>query len=87
MDVIEKAARALATLECATWDAQHFGETPCGQEPEDMRRGYRDQARAVLLAIREPSEGMKVHGSNYTSNDYEDAECCWQAMIDAALTE
>lgn len=62
----------------------------------DEQRAERiDQARAVLLAIREPSEGMgqamiditgdthfqKLDGSSYAQADV------YKAMIDAALTE
>jgi hypothetical protein len=84
MDVIEKAARALCL----------HGKVPglwTDAEREDYfvknRASYEGEVRAVLLAIREPSEAMKAFGSSYTSSDYESAADCWQAMIDRALSE
>lgn len=51
-------------------------------------------ARAVLEAIREPSEGMCVaggenivHSDGQTEPDTDAAKSVWQAMIDAALSE
>lgn len=43
-------------------------------------------ARAVLTAMREPTESMMAAGVIESSNWMED-DCreCWQAMIDAAL--
>lgn len=51
-----------------------------------------DAARAVLRAIREPSEGMMCNGGVQTYPDpFDDgmdcAEAVWQAMIDTALGE
>lgn len=63
-------------------------------------KDYRAMARAVLQAIREPSEAMTpeegvfagfshdsdgVEDNNYITS--EEARYAWQAMIDAALEE
>lgn len=50
------------------------------------------RVRAVLTAIREPSEGMVRAGDDAITYHPEDIICnqsepCWQAMIDAALAE
>ena len=49
----------------------------------------RDLARAVLTAIREPSEGMVLDGISASDDRFSDgsASTIWQAMIDAALAE
>ncbi len=44
-------------------------------------------ARAVLTAIREPSEGMQVAGYGECHHPKDIPEHIWQAMIDAALSE
>lgn len=46
-------------------------------------RIYVPQARAVLMAIREPSDAMNNAGSRWAEN----ASLTWQSMIDAALGE
>lgn len=59
------------------------------------QRQYLDEARAVLQAIREPSEAMVSsahHGIEFSDglseSEYKDAPiACWQAMVDAALSE
>jgi hypothetical protein len=55
----------------------------------------RNAVRAVLTAIREPSEGMEDHGQGAILErwvkaegpDVDSAKASWQAMIDAALAE
>lgn len=62
---------------------------------ENVRETFRRRARAVLTAIREPSEGMIVKGQQTVMEhwqrddgpDEDSAEQAWQAMIDAALSE
>lgn len=58
---------------------------------DDWKAG--EIVRAVLLAIREPSEGMKTAGA-YQLNEgahldasLKDVAFAWQIMIDAALEE
>lgn len=55
-----------------------------GEDFETFRGIYIDVARAVLTAIREPSEGMWDAGDAVCDNN---AIGAWQAMIDAALEE
>jgi hypothetical protein len=80
MDVIEKAARAVyATYEARPLYAQ--GQMN-GLIAEEL-------VRAVLLAIREPSEAMVAAGTEDSGidgyvNDFHPI-VPWQAMIDAAL--
>jgi len=52
-ELIEKMARALAAHDLADWDAAHFGLTPNGETPDEMREHYRDVATAALAAMRE----------------------------------
>jgi hypothetical protein len=74
--VIERAARAAADANQEAYD-----EAPLL---------YQEIARAVLLAIREPSEGM-VRAHNEAEDCFDDhrrqAMVDWQAMIDKALEE
>jgi hypothetical protein len=87
MDVIEKAARALAgwTPNVTRW------EDVC-HDPKDakaLQASYRNNVRVVLLAIREPSEAMVAAGTEDSGidgyvNDFHPI-VPWQAMIDAAL--
>lgn len=48
-------------------------------------------ARAVLSAIREPNKAMEIAGMNalpaFEAPLQADASDCWQAMVDAALSE
>jgi hypothetical protein len=93
MTPLEKAARALAKVQSGTdeWDAydQAFQETLI------------EAVRAVLQAIREPSEVMVEAGavdvysqtyadhmeSEVREDDRRIAQNVWCEMIDAALTE
>jgi hypothetical protein len=85
MTPLEKAARALAKVQSGTdeWDAydQAFQETLI------------EAVRAVLQAIREPSEGM-IEAALLRETEWDTdsirREChanAWVTMIDAALTE
>lgn len=85
--IIERAARAV-------W--AEVGPSNSGWTFEQDREDCEEIARAVLQAIREPSEGMITEGA-YTipcggggeigPPNERDALNCWQAMIDAALEE
>jgi hypothetical protein len=64
-------ARALCAEADGNWIARNYNETPSGEDPEDMRAGYRAQAAAVLSAIEamgavvvpvEATEGMSDAG-------------------------
>lgn len=54
-----------------------------GGELDQLR--LREAARAVLVAIREPSKKM-VDAAYWAAHD-ESAEAVWQKMIDTALSE
>lgn len=102
-EMVEKVAAELA---------EQLGCTTCGGElittPDGLSDAWLDigridlfeVARAVIAAIREPTDAMKRAGENgpttmsygdesstfaYISKD--DAESAWQTMIDAALAE
>lgn len=96
MTPLERAARALCELEGR--DPDEVVGTEGAEYPFwHVRRGA---VRAVLTAIREPSEGMMKPGTLF-SHFYHDADGlednayfesgeakrCWQAMIDALLAE
>lgn len=78
MTPLERAARALAE----TYNRHRIPGAPDnpGADPVD----YED-ARAVLRAIREPSEGMVQVGCS--GGDWPYAADTWSAMIYAALEE
>jgi len=89
MDMIERAARALCYVDKDyQWCAMNCAKK--GQCVGDLAQLELSQARAVLMAIREPSEGMMdagrdmltERGCNPLTGDESE---CWQAMIDAAL--
>lgn len=56
-------------------------------EGEHHKDNYVRAARAVLTAIREPSEGMQAAGYGECHHPKDIPEHIWQAMIDAALSE
>lgn len=73
---MERAARAIQQ-----WHHENGKLRPSLQEAEG-------QARAVLQAIREPSEEMNTAGMEVTGDKLGDhVQSTWQAMIDAALAE
>lgn len=87
---LERAARALASYRYEHGaDCQGLVRL---QWVEKFWRYYVPEARAVLMAVREPSEDMKKAGSlapNYIE-DQSSARGCgniFTAMIDAALGE
>lgn len=90
---LEECARALCELEGGKWDARHMGETMSGNDPEDARENYREQARAVISCLMEPDETMlkefrlwdAVSGPSYGSDDY--AVESLRAMLQSVLDE
>jgi hypothetical protein len=80
MDIIERAARALASLNDGNYD-------------EEQWEMYVPDVHAVLAAIREPDEGMIEAGLGSCAIGWPDAECrdvlpeIWMAMIDKILRE
>lgn len=87
---IDRAARALALSQC--------GEDCFDALEPEAQEALRENVRAVLLAIREPSEGMGDAGRDVTGGypyapheipklGYLQVHMIWHAMIDAALSE
>lgn len=83
--MLERAARALALLQGAEWDARSAMETPGGERPDEMRSGFLDQARAVLMAVREPDGDMLGAGDKVFNHGCHGST--WTAMIDAILAD
>lgn len=67
-EMIERIARAICAAESA---------------PDEAWPSYQGHARAALLAVREPNEGMIERGWVYTSRN--EVVKGFKAMIDAAL--
>jgi len=89
MTPIERAARILYDAVQPEWDWNDPGAEP-------LRRKYRENARAVIAALREPSELMIEAGAEIIrhigpdeSNDafFNDAANTWRLMVDSALAE
>lgn len=74
-EMIERAARAM----CIAADFNEAGTDFHGP----MGKYWRDMARAVITAIREPTEGMMADPRVRGDDDIE----AWHAMIDAILAE
>lgn len=90
MTPLERAARALWAENGKPY---HMDDASPSMTIPDARPDWQrflPQARAVLQAIREPSEAMVVKGTDayVTMGHYRvDSKDCWQLMIDAALEE
>jgi len=86
MNIIERAARAL-------WEADGsptIAVMPSPNQTVAYRPDwpkYYEKARAVLLAIREPSEAMRSAAIANNGIGPHTATVVWQAMIDAAMGE
>jgi len=78
MTPLERAARDLAKALGGDFDESLGGEI-------EWKEDYMNAVRAVLLAIREPSEGMIEAGS--AGGDWPWSKGTFQAMIDKALEE
>lgn len=80
MSILRKAAQALAK-------AQSGGDDFDGLD-EDLQETLIGEVRAVLLAIRKPTEEMLSAGAVGSGEDSKGvAYGAWEAMIDAALAE
>ena len=89
MTPIERAARAMYATVQPEWD----WDDP---DAEPLRRMYRDNAKAAILALKEPSDAMVDAGAdvigsiNKAESDFavrDDTKSVWNMMIDAALGE
>jgi hypothetical protein len=90
MTPIERAARALWEANGQPMKAQSAAPSMQIPESEPDWQRFVPQVRAVIAAIREPSEGMDDAGTEagelfMTSGCH--ATRCWQAMIDQMLEE
>ncbi|WIW90949.1 hypothetical protein K3M67_18040 (plasmid) [Sphingobium sp. V4] len=79
MGTIERAARAMYESVQPEWD----WDDP---DAELLRRMYRDNARAAIGAIREPTDAVVSAGYNELVR-YNSAADAWRAMIDVILGE
>jgi hypothetical protein len=88
MTMLERAARVLASSFGDDWD----------DLSEEIRESLRDDIRAVLQVIREPSEAMVERGcfcddlrsdrpGGSAEQDRHWMACSWRSMIDAALSD
>ncbi|WP_311267839.1 hypothetical protein [Sphingobium sp. WCS2017Hpa-17] len=77
--MIERAARAMYDNVQPEWD----WDDP---DAELLRRMYRDNARAAIRALREPSDAVTNAGYNELLC-YNSAGNAWRAMVDAVLAE
>lgn len=85
---MERAARALCSLDGKSENASVHGKP--------LWQGYLPEVRAVLLAIREPSEAMAEAGAEITSHISSteseeslkrEAADTWRVMIASALSD
>lgn len=85
---LERAARALCRAQGLPED--YTGQGTCGDPSWKFKV---EQARAVIMAIREPSEAMLAATRKFAqaseAHAYTDmrAKSEWRAMIDATLAE
>lgn len=92
MTLIERAYLALSANLKRQAGTKGFASSDDGRYPVlDGCFDMQDAARAVLEAIREPSEAMVKAGKDalpaFEAPLQADASDCWQAMIDAAIFE
>lgn len=93
MTALERAARALYEMgRPASATAEHWN-LEWSEIGEGSRNEHREQARAVLMAVREPdddvweagNEALSMNGLYSVEGD--DSTVCFTAMIDAILNE
>lgn len=100
MTPLDRAARALHEASRQTRFVRDCADpsAPPAERPmpfvswDDLRSADRDtyteRAHAVITAIREPSEAMKISGEMSADRDgWQGAGDCWAYMIDALLEE
>lgn len=92
--MIERVARELCAQEGGDPDRICHGEGKSADKTYSEWRAYTSNARAVLTAMREPTEGMHDAGVAVTENQsiahdkpLPTLRNCYRAMIDAALAE
>lgn len=77
MTPLRKAARAKVLIESGSDDFDALSE--------ELQEQVIESVKAVLMAIREPSEAMVMAGDEQPVLDGSDKR--WRAMIDAAIAE
>ena len=78
--MIERVAAAM-------WERTHDGRwDDWGDGQDESRIIHRDDARAAIAAMREPTPAMLHAGVDFRERSAR-TERIWQAMIDAALNE
>lgn len=89
MTPLERAARTLFRADYPDQINEALEIEELGMIPWERREWwYYDTARALLLAIREPSEAMEDAASDRDTLGYDPPPSqVWLAMIDAALAE
>lgn len=96
MTPLERAGKAIYDLRpIRGWinDCRDFGKPPVKVQrditweaaPPDVRKGHIEQARAVIAAIREPSQ--EVAQRAFRAGACGGHVDCWHAMIDQLLAE
>lgn len=87
MSPLEKMARALCTCD------EQDGGGPWGFHSPAYQEGYRDRARAALLAIRDMPASMveaaavHVFGPEPLPHEVSNFDNGWEAVIDAILNQ
>lgn len=83
MDIIERAARAIyhSFIRFEEGDDFEWPDVATSQTADD----FREAARAVLSALRDPDEGMIEAGDECAKQPGPVVKPIWQAMIDQAL--
>lgn len=84
-DLREAVARALCEYDCANWDASTFNQTPSGEDPDDMREGYLEQADAALKAIEDSDTHQLIDKSTHWAAPLEATEEMIEAGHSRAL--
>jgi len=95
MTMVEKIARAIYSQHgfCYDDDERMFEPYPFDELDEIERSNFVSQARAVLTALREPTENMIDMGACHEDQDHHIvdegsiAQDVWRAMVDAAIEE
>lgn len=88
--IVERAARAAQAAQDENLGGGIIG--PWEDTPESTKAEWRSVIRALLRAIREPSEKMHEAAEiefalGLPTSPWDKSDAIWQAMIDAALGE
>lgn len=86
MGMIEKAALAMANSDAAVMDVPQLGSVDEFRFDAD-RESYMLLARAVIEALMEPNEAMRIAAITHRLARGPLYEEIWQAMLTAALNE